>query len=171
MVERILGTSRFLILIAVIGSFISSAILIIYGGLTVVTILVDAFRHIPATPENAKLLTVNLIEMIDVFLLGTVLYIVAAGLYTLFIGPLELPSWLRIHSLDELKSQLVMVIIVLLAVTFLGKVVIRVDINTLYMGIAIALVIVALGYVMRYGHDKVEPTPPTVEQQNHSHES
>jgi uncharacterized membrane protein YqhA len=61
------------------------------------------------------------IEMTDVFLLGTVLFIVSFGLYQLFINPnVPVPAWLKIESLDELSERLIEVVGVLLAVTFLG---------------------------------------------------
>jgi uncharacterized membrane protein YqhA len=62
------------------------------------------------------------VTMIDLFLLGTVLYIVAIGLYELFVDPgLPMPGWLRITTLDDLKERLLGVVGVLLAVTFLGS--------------------------------------------------
>jgi uncharacterized membrane protein YqhA len=170
MVARILGTSRYLILIAVIGSFVASATLIVYGALAVAGIVIDTIAHGAPDGKGAKELAVAMVEMIDVFLLGTVLYIVAAGLYTLFVGPLNLPSWLKFNSLDELKSQLVMVIIVLLAVTFLGQAVIGVGINILYIGIATALVVAALTYALARGHAQVPHAPPDSTKQSH-HES
>src|SRR2546430_666113 len=85
--------------------------------------------------------------MIDLFLLGTVLYIVALGLYELFIDDrLPMPAWLLIQDLDDLKNKLIGVVIVLLGVTFLGKVVTwDGDRNILFFGGASALVIIALG--------------------------
>ena len=81
--------------------------------------------------------------MIDFFLLGTVLYIIAMGLYELFIDDkLPMPKWLHIESLDNLKEKLVTVIIVMLAASFLGEVVEWTGGNDIfYLGAAIALLI------------------------------
>src|SRR5437764_11870401 len=122
MVARILGWSRFFILIAVVGSFIASAAAMTYGGLATATIVLQTFHTPDFSEKGAKLLSVGLVTMIDMFLLGTVLYIIAIGLYELFIDPsLPMPSWLRIATLDDLKERLLGVVAVLLAVTFLGS--------------------------------------------------
>lgn len=124
MLRRILAGSRYLVLIAVFGSFLASVLVLIYGGLAVVSIILEVLAHATFTVEGSKGLAVACIEVIDLFLLGTVLYIVALGLYELFIDEhLPTPSWLVITTLDDLKSKLLGVIIVLLAVTFLAAVV------------------------------------------------
>ena len=144
--RTILASSRFFIAIAVLGSFVAAVALIVYGGIVVVDVTWQAFSD-GFGPDGAKDLAVEFIEMIDLFLLGTVLYIVALGLYELFIdSELPLPEWLVIHDLDDLKDKLIGVVIVLLGVTFLGKVVTwDGNRNILYFGAAIGIVILALG--------------------------
>jgi len=144
--RTVFASSRFFIAIAVLGSFIAAVALIVYGGLVVVEVTWDAFSA-EISPEGSKELAVEFIQLIDLFLLGTVLYIVALGLYELFIDDeLPLPQWLLIHDLDDLKDRLIGVVIVLLGVTFLGKVVTwDGDRNIVYFGGAIAMVILALG--------------------------
>lgn len=153
MVPRILGTSRFLILIAVVGSFLAATTLMVYGGFTVIYIMMDTIRSGTPNPLGAKELIVACIELIDLFLLCVVLYIISSGLYKLFVGPIDLPEWLQVGNLDELKAQLINVVIVLLAVIFLGQVVTKYGgIDILYMGVGISLVTVALVYTMTHGH-------------------
>jgi hypothetical protein len=54
-------------------------------------------------------------------LLGTVMLIMALSLYELFFdSDLKLPARLEIHTFEDLKSNLVTVVIVVMAVTFLG---------------------------------------------------
>ncbi len=147
MIKQILASSRFAIAFAVLGSFLSAVALIIYGFFTVFEIVWDMISEHSVSAKGAKFYAVEFIELIDLFLLGTVLYIVALGLYELFIDhDLPVPDWLHITNLDDLKEKLIGVIIVLLGVTFLGVVggntVVGVDI--LYLGLAIAAVIVAL---------------------------
>jgi uncharacterized membrane protein YqhA len=155
MIPRILGSSRFLILIAVVGSYLAATTLIIYGGLNVVFISLGTLTKGRPTPEGAKELIVSSIETIDLFLLCVVLYIIASGLYRLFVGPIDIPSWLIIHNLDGLKSQLVNVIIVLLGVIFLGQVVtMHGGLDILYMGIGIGAVTFGLVYALRFGHEQ-----------------
>lgn len=143
MIKRILASSRFFIAVAVLGSFVASVVLLVYGAVAVGRITVDVMADGMGDVEGAKVLSVQFIELIDVFLLGTVLYIVALGLYQLFVDPaLPLPAWLRISNLEELKANLIGVIIVLLGVTFLGYVVTwDGDDGILALGAAVALVI------------------------------
>ena len=154
MFRQILAGSRYLIIIAVIGSFLASITLLVYGGATVVGIMVETFTHSVFTPAGARQLAVECIELIDLFLLGTVLYIVALGLYDLFIDDsLPTPKWLVISSLDDLKEKLISVIIVLLAVNFLVFVVTwDGNVNIVALGVAVGLVMFALGYLLSTRH-------------------
>ena len=157
---RLLASSRYIILIASLGTFLSGTVLLIFGVLSVIDISIEAFRAFNLTSHGVEELAVDFIRLTDVFLLGTVLYIVALGLYELFVDPtLPLPKWLVIRDLEHLKEKLLGVIIVLLGVTFLGEVVSwdgQTDIFRL--GVAIALVVAALSYVLttisRHGHDR-----------------
>ena len=146
MLRRALASSRYLIAAAVLGTFVASATVILAGVFAVAELAWEALRH-PRTDETeAKEIAVRSIELIDVFLLGTVLYIVALGLYELFIDPdLPTPAWLTIRDIDALKEKLVGVIIVLLGVTFLGSAVSwQGGGEILEFGAAVALVIGAL---------------------------
>jgi uncharacterized membrane protein YqhA len=121
-VRRLLGSSRYFIVVAVVGSFIASATALVYGGLATLAIVFRTLNTLDFSTTGAKVLSVDLVTMIDLFLIGTVLYIVAVGLYELFIDPgLPMPGWLKITTLDDLKERLLGVVAVLLAVTFLGS--------------------------------------------------
>jgi uncharacterized membrane protein YqhA len=124
-VRRILASSRYFIVVAVVGSFAASAAALVYGGLATAKVVLQTFGSFGSGDLNEKgikLLAVELVTIIDLFLLGTVLYIVAVGLYELFVDPgLPMPPWLRIATLDDLKERLLGVVVVLLAVTFLGN--------------------------------------------------
>lgn len=165
--QRLLASSRYVILIAVLGTFLSGTVMLFFGVLSVVEISIDAIVAFDLSSHGVEELAVEFIKLTDVFLLGTVLYIVALGLYELFIDPsLPLPAWLIIKDLEHLKEKLLGVIIVLLGVTFLGEVVSwdgQSDI--LRLGVAIALVIAALSFVLttlsRHSHDtEAAPSAP-----------
>jgi uncharacterized membrane protein YqhA len=150
MVRRILASSRFFIALAVVGSFVASATALVYGGITTVVVTVDAFRQRDFTETGAKHLAVQLVTMIDLFLLGTVLYIVAIGLYELFIDPgIPMPRWLRIATIDDLKERLLSVVTVLLAVTFLGSAVSWQGTDILALGLAVSAVLAAVALLLR----------------------
>jgi uncharacterized membrane protein YqhA len=150
MLQRVLASSRYLIIIAILGSFLASAIVLIYAGLGVLTLIGNVFTHFFFTEQEGKHLAIECIELIDLFLLGTILYIVALGLYELFINEhLPTPRWLSITNLDDLKGTLLGVVVVLLAVTFLSNVVSWNGSNTiLALGLAVGLVLFALGYLI-----------------------
>ena len=99
-----------------------------------------------------------LLLLTDLFLVGATLMIAAFGLYDLFItridtGPsLRLPAWLRMHDLNDLKARVISMIILVAAVTFVDVAVgSKAELNTLYLGAAVALVIAALTAFLRFG--------------------
>ena len=85
---------------------------------------------------------VRLLEVIDVFLLGTVLVILAIGLVELFITPLRLPAWLVITSLADLKGKFIDVLQLVAAIKFIEKAVVaKSALDVLWYGLAVAVVI------------------------------
>jgi uncharacterized membrane protein YqhA len=64
----------------------------------------------------------KLIKQADYALLATVLYVLALGLYSLFVDDrVPMPKWLSIHDLGQLKELLAGVVVVAIAVIFLGQ--------------------------------------------------
>jgi len=123
-VRRLLGWSRYLILVAVAGSFVAATTLVLYGAVETGSLVLETLRAGDVSRSGAKNLALAFIEMVDLFLLGTVMYIIALGLHELFIDDgLPVPAWLEIHDLDDLKDKLIGVVVVVLGVLFLGQVV------------------------------------------------
>ena len=150
MLTRALGVSRFLIVVPVLGSLLAATTLVIYGGLEAVNLVLATLAEGEVSRKGAKALAIEFIEIVDLFLLGTVFYIVALGLYELFIDQnVRLPAWLEIRTLDDLKNKLVAVVIVVLGVLFLGHVVgWDGERDLLGLGAAIALVVAALTWFL-----------------------
>jgi uncharacterized membrane protein YqhA len=151
--RNVFAASRFVIGLAVLGSFVGSAILLVIATITLFRIAWNEIVNFD--PDNLggrhiDRLGVELIEIIDIILLGTVLYIVALGLYQLFIDQnLALPRWLKVNDLTDLKRDLIAVVVVLLGVSFLGEVVNwEGESDVLPLGAAVALVIAALGFIL-----------------------
>lgn len=143
---RLLALSRYLVIIPVISSLIGAFILMLYGA---VATAIDGAHAVEqmfnGNDKGLKTAAVQFIELVDVFLLATVLYIIGVGLYELFIGKLDLPDWLVITDLDDLKVKLISVVVTVLSVLFLGLVVSwDGETNLLIPGAGIALVIGAL---------------------------
>ena len=144
LIGRVASLTRFIIIAPIIGLAVSALVMTGVAVVDVFKLTVSAFgEHI-----EIKMLIVGFIEVADIFLLAVVLYIMSLGLYELFIDDnLPLPEWLVIHTLEDLKEKLVGVVIVVLAVFFLGRVIESQEpIEVLYMGGGIAAMIAALSY-------------------------
>lgn len=86
-----------------------------------------------------------LFEALDCFLISTALIVVAVSLYELFVGGLEVPDWMLVKDLTELKAKFTFVIIPVMAVKFVQKILKYEDaVDTLYYGLGIAAVTFAL---------------------------
>ena len=144
--RALLSASRYMVLAAVIGALIGAAALFAYGLFDTVAVIARSIASGEVSGKGAKVLMFEFIEIFDLFLLGTVLLIMGLSLYEFFIDTdLKLPTKLEINTFEDLKSNLVTVVVVVLGVTFLGQVVAwDGQQDLLPFGIAIALVIAAL---------------------------
>jgi uncharacterized membrane protein YqhA len=152
MIRQILGTSRFLVILAVLGTFITSATLQVFGLLRVGALVIDLIQSGELSAAASKSLIADTVGIIDIFLIGTVMFVISAGLYQLFVSPnVSLPGWLKIESLDDLKDNLTEVIVVALLVAFLSPAIEWTggDSSILALGLAIAAVIVAVAVLAR----------------------
>jgi uncharacterized membrane protein YqhA len=117
---RLLGFSRYVVLIAVIGLLLASIAVYVFGGIMTVSVIVEGYQE-GFNAEGARAFSTELIELIDLFLLGTVMFMTSVGLYELFVDPeIKIPEWLSVGNVEELKFNLVVVISVMLMVLFLG---------------------------------------------------
>lgn len=109
----------------------------------------------------------HVVEIVDGYLMATVLFIFALGLYELFISNIEAAenseagsNVLIIHTLDDLKSRLAKVILMILIVRFFENAIhMRFDnaLDLLYLAGGIALI----GLALYLSHDK--KAPPAVD--------
>lgn len=146
LLARLLGSTRLFIAFPVAGLLLAAIVTLVYGFLMMFRTVWDVVSKHGISVDGMKALSVEFIELTDLFLVGTVLYIVALGLYELFIDPgIPVPAWLHVDDLEDLKGQLVRVIIVLLGVNFLVAVVNwNGGQDIVWFGGAIGLVILAL---------------------------
>lgn len=146
--EKLLEKSRKLIFIAVISTLIASVAAFLWGALKTATIIMNLIMSYGKDP----LAGIALIELMDTFLIATALFIFSLGMYELFINDINLPEWLVIHNLHDLKAKLGSVIILVMAVTFLKHLVEWKDPQgTLFYGIAIAVVSASLIAFSHFG--------------------
>ncbi len=100
-----------------IASIIGALLLMGQGSIEMVFVVIDALS------ENASLkeTIVEVLTAVDAILLGTVLLVIGYGLYELFIdADIDVPMWLRVNDLDDLKSKLIGVVVAIVAVVFVG---------------------------------------------------
>jgi len=144
--KRLIEKSKNLFLIAVASSLLASAAGFVWGMIKTLIVIKEFILSYGKDPFGA----IALIEVMDIFLLATVLFIFAMGMYELFIESIELPEWLIINNLHDLKVKLSSVIILIMGITFLKHLVEWTDPEgTLFFGIAVAVVsasLIAFGY-------------------------
>ncbi|KAL6183816.1 hypothetical protein ACLB2K_045226 [Fragaria x ananassa] len=136
--EKVIYGCRFMTFMAVLGSLIGSLLCYIKGCTYVVQSFIEYFAH------RSKVIML-LIDAIDVYLLGTVMLVFGMGLYGLFISNLDTvkalsedeapytsslfglfilkarPKWLDISTVNELKTKIGHVIVMLLLIGLLEK--------------------------------------------------
>ena len=157
--ETILWNSRFVVLLAVIAC-LGAAFGIFYIATVDSWVMLSHLIHYASLDDATRLTArantiTHVVEIIDGYLLATVLLIFSLGLYELFISKIEqaehnetAPKVLVIADLDDLKSRLAKVILMILIVRFF-ELALRVEsftssIDMIYFSGGIALIGLAL---------------------------
>jgi uncharacterized membrane protein YqhA len=133
-----------------LGLAVAAAFFFIFGGIGLIRLLYElllsAFgtaHEVVETGEHS--IVFEVVEYVHTFLVGTVLYITAVGLFQLFIKEMDFPGWLKVTSTEELETNLIGVTVVVMAVNFMGEIFAGGTSNLLQYGAGIALPIAALG--------------------------
>ncbi|MDR2511991.1 MAG: YqhA family protein [Bacteroidales bacterium] len=154
--EAFLFGLRFVTFFAVLGSMIASIILFVTSSIQVYKGVTDFIHHL-GQPDDGGIehLVATFVASIDGYLFATVLIIFSMGVYELFINKIDpvnkildsRPSWLQINSIDDLKSSLGKVILMILIVSFFEHS-LNIHYETvndlLFLGIGILLISAAL---------------------------
>ena len=115
--NRVIAFTRFAVFIPAMASIMGAVLLMIQGSVEMIRTIINA----AVNGTKLKLTIVEVLTAVDAILLGTVLLVIGYGLYELFIDEdLEVPVWLQVHDLDDLKSKLIGVVVALIAVIFVG---------------------------------------------------
>jgi len=140
--KRIVEKSRYMSAVGVAVLLVMSALAFLWNAKIAIEIIFSVFR----SADQEAFFGLYLIKLVDGILIAIVLMILALSVYSMFIGELELPAWMVAHNLEELKSKLSGVIVLVLAVRFLEFVLEGelASIDVMWMGIGIALMIAAL---------------------------
>lgn len=118
-----------MVLSAVISSLSLSLVLFVVTAIDVGSLMLHLGDYLSVTIEARRTLKIEMmahtVGAIDGFLLATILLIFSLGLYELFISDIDIAQdskrsskVLVIHTLDDLKSKLAKVILMILVVTF-----------------------------------------------------
>ena len=152
LIRQLLASSRYLVIMGVVCSLISSITTLIFGSIELIKLMIDILTEGILNPKIVKPAVFGFIQVADLFLLATAFYIISLGLYELFIdNNIRLPDWLEISDLDDLKSRLVKIIIVLMGIQFLGYIINwDGEKDILSIGISISLVIAALTFFLNH---------------------
>jgi uncharacterized membrane protein YqhA len=133
-------------LMASLGLFLLTLVVTTYafveGGFVVAEILQFS--------DSGYSVIYNAMKVVDLFLLGFSILIASVGIYELFVGVLpNMPDWLRMEDLESLKGVLIKTVIVVLAISFMGRAVTWDGQESLLnYGIAIGVAIAALSFFL-----------------------
>ncbi len=175
--EGALWNSRFVVIAAVIGSLFAGFAIFYMATVDVFVLLQHALHYADSslTEEARKALhdsTVShIVEVVDGYLLATVMLIFSLGMYELFVSDIDQAHGskasskiLVINSLDDLKSRLAKVILMILIVTLFEEALnmhITTPLDLVYLGASIALIALALylSHAAEKGTHQDENTP------------
>ncbi len=112
-----MGLTRYAVFVPAIASIIGALLLMAQGSWAMLMAVIDSVSDGYGLKETI----VEVLTAVDAILLGTVLLVIGYGLYELFIdADLDVPMWLRVNDLDDLKSNLIGVVVAIVAVLFVG---------------------------------------------------
>ena len=115
--KKILGLTRYAVVVPALASILGALLLMAQGSISMVMVVIDSV----STEPTLKGTIVDVLTAVDAILLGTVLLVIGYGLYELFIdAEIDVPLWLRVRDLDDLKSKLIGVVVAIIAVVFVG---------------------------------------------------
>jgi uncharacterized membrane protein YqhA len=174
--ENVLWSSRLIVLLAVITSVLGGLDLFLVVGAesfrVVAHLIQSAAPGLPSDQREAilRLDTLRMITLIDGYLLGAFMFIFGFGLYELFLGDLDVArsshasgKILRISSLEDLKTRLGKVILIILIVEIFKDaydVKATSALDLLYVATAIALIGLGLFLTHASAPEKTpEPAP------------
>lgn len=115
--KKLLGLIRYVVIVPALASIVGAILLMGQGSLEMILTVFQTISE--SSPLKDSIVAV--LTAIDAILLGTVLLVIGYGLYELFIDTdIQVPAWLRVDNLDDLKSKLIGVVVAIISVVFVG---------------------------------------------------
>ena len=148
--NTILRISRYFIVLSVIGCLVMFGAVTIFAAVAGGNAIIDIGRRGFSLDEIATVI-VYAFKVLDLFLIGTILYIVALGLSALFLDSrAALPKWLEVHEFQDLKDVLAQSVVVVMLIAFLGDLLEwEKGSDIVFVGGGVAMVIGALAFILR----------------------
>ena len=156
--NKLLSITRYAVVVPALASILGALLLMAQGSIEMVMVVMQAISNELTLKESI----VDVLTAIDAILLGTVLLVIGSGIYELFIdAEIDVPTWLRVDDLDDLKSKLIGVVVAIIAVVFVG---VFVDSNraddVISYGVGAGALVVGLA-IFAYATKKVAPPSKT----------
>lgn len=152
-IGRVLGRSRFVVLIAVAAVMLVALSLFLLGTAEAISAVWSAWQKMFSGTLHAADLTAEFLEIVTVMMKAVVFYLIGVGLFSLFITPLNVTVALGVETLSDLEEKVINVIVVILSVTFLQHFIQWVKpLETLYYGASLAMVVVSLMLFQHFRH-------------------
>ncbi|CAK9171763.1 unnamed protein product [Ilex paraguariensis] len=141
LIEKVIIDCRFFTLFAVAGSLIGSVLCFVEGSFIILESYLQYFHALSEISDQAHVVQL-LIEAIDMFLVGTALFLFGIALHVMFVGPKNLkgkgsqlpgsnlfglfylktlPSWVGMQSVTQAKSNIGHAMMMILQVGILEK--------------------------------------------------
>jgi uncharacterized membrane protein YqhA len=150
--KPILRACRYLIVVAVAGCIVMFGVVTLYAAGAAGSMILNVL-HGGFSLDDIAHVTVYAFKVLDLFLIGTILYIVALGLAALFLdAEAALPRWFKVRELQDLKLVLAQSIVVVMLVGFLGDALEwETGSDIAFVGGGVAAVIAAIAFMLRSG--------------------
>ena len=148
-IDREIPKVRYIFVLPIIATFVAAVALLLIGFVETFRVLVEVISH--SDGHALETMRLHFVEVIDVFLLATILYVISGGFWQLFLGrSSRFAPWMKVDSVHDLEVMLLGVIVTLLGVTGLAAVM-SWDGQTdlLPLGVTIGLIIAAVAYFLR----------------------
>ena len=139
MLKKILENGKYFAIIVSSTLFVSAVALALYSIYLIVNVFIYVAQNISQLEPTYAV--TQFIALMDVNLIAIVLYLFSVGIYELFLGELKIPAWLKVKTIEELKSKLASIIVLILVITFAKNLVEwKEPLHTLYFAISVSLV-------------------------------
>ncbi len=153
--EKLLVSSRYLVYIPVVALILAALTTFIWS---IVRFFKTSQDFLSKTGDT---LIVNLITVVDMFLLGVLVLMIAISLYELYIrhipNKVKMPQALLIDSLDELKTKIGKLVFMILLVAFF-KQVIKYEFTDMTEMLMLAISIFFISVSLYFVSDKRTPS-------------